>query len=160
MKLILSRLHNSSFEESDLKYEKEARRSKSDVGYLQLRNALSSYTSYTIVELLEDNPNQIIKCITPILNFENWDNVIFNIGDFFIKRFQKTPKIMTVNQKTLNKIDLQINAKLVKEGKESTLHKLSVFDCSHFSLNVCIDESLPDDYISIIFDEQAELVLT
>jgi len=156
MKLILSSMYDSDYSESDLNYEKDTKRTKSDLVYLQLRNALSSYTSYTIVELLEDNPNQIIKCVTPILNFENWDSTIFKIGDFFIKRFQKKPQILTVNQETLNKIDQQLNVKLLKDGQGSIGKKLDTFECSLFSLKICIDEELPNDYISIIFDEQAE----
>lgn len=158
MKVILSKQSNSHFKESELKHEKDAKRFKTDLGYLQFRNALSSYTSYTIVEVFKDDPNQIIKCTVPILNFENWDNTIFDIGLFFINRFKKTPQILTANQFTLNKMDLYLNDKLKKNGEEKPIPQLGRFECSRFSLNVCIDEGLADNYFCIIFDEQAEII--
>lgn len=61
-----------------------------------------------------------------------------------------------MNQETLNKIDQQINIKFL--SLTSIIKKLDTFECSLFSLKVCIDEDLPNDYISIIFDEQAEFL--
>lgn len=159
MKLILSRMQNFGFEESEMKnVAKETKRFKTEVGYLQFRNAVSSYNTFTIVELLEDQPNQIIRCITPIVYYKNWDDTIFKVGEFFIKRFNKTPQILTANSLTLNRIDLEMGEKLMKEGKESSYKTLTTYECSLFTLEICLDDNLPDDYVCYIYDEQANIL--
>lgn len=161
MKLIISRHYEEvGFHESDLDYKKEIKFLKNDIVYLALRNANSSYNEYMIVELIEDNSNQIIKCITSIQNFENWDKTIFNIGIFFMNRFSKSPQLMTANETTIFKLEQFMNEKLRKKHNDNRFEKLGSFECSKFSLTICIDENLPNDYISIIFDEQAEFIST
>jgi hypothetical protein len=156
MKLIISKLHDSKFEESDLNYKNETKKIKSDRDYLLFRNAISSYRFYTIVEIDQDDQNQIISLKSPILSIDQWDKTVFDLGEYFISRFSHKPQIITANQNTLNKIDLVMNNKLKAQGLESEWKTLDTFACALFEARVCIDDELGDDYICIIYDEQAE----
>lgn len=158
MKLILSKSDTTKYSQSSLDYQKETKHLKSDIAYLNLRNSLSSTQSYTIVDIDQDDENQIISLKTPLLIIQNWDKTIFELGEYFLSRFIHKPQILTANQRTLNKIDLAMNDKLKAQGRESEWKTLDTFSCSLFDLRVCIDDELEDDYVSIIYDEQAEIV--
>jgi hypothetical protein len=146
MKLILRSTEHNSFRPSSLDYQREIIMTQNDVDYIDLIQGLDPQHRYQIVDLEVDAPNQIITQTFPLLSYNHWDAMIYQMGEFFIHRFIHKPQILLAHEKTLSNIDFMLSQKLTQ------------YRCKLFNLQVCLDSTMDEHFVRLVYDEQAEFV--
>ena len=144
MKLIIKSIQPGVFRESSLDYQREIVMTQNDLDYIDLIQGLDPKHRYQIVDLEVDAPNQIITQSFPLLTYENWDAMLYLMGEFFINRFTHKPQILLANDKTLSRIDFMLS------------QKLTHYRCQLFNLQVCLDSTMEEHWVRLVYDEQAE----
>jgi len=101
----------------------------------------------------------IYKKTFKINNLKDWDHEINGAVEIFYNAFSIHPNIMLFNSNMVSRIDILANQK--KENisnsfgdkpEKSKFAPIDTFSSEDYSLEICLDEKIPDKYFVLVYD--------